>query len=60
MIDLHDVSNPEYYYYTINESDYNASIEEYNMYGEASYNLSNFIKWVVLVVIIHIMIVNII
>ena len=44
MIDLHDVSNPEYYYYTINESDYNASIEEYNMYGEASYNLSNFIK----------------
>ena len=44
MIDLHDVSNPEYYYYTINESDYNASIEEYNMYGEASYKLSNFIK----------------
>ena len=44
MIDLHDVSNPEYYYYTINENDYNASIEEYNMYGETSYKLSNFIK----------------
>ena len=44
MIDLHDVSNPEYYYYTINENDYNASIEEYNMYGEVSYKISNFIK----------------
>lgn len=44
MIDLHDVSNPEYYYYTINESDYNTSIGEYNMYGEVSYKLSNFIK----------------
>lgn len=44
MIDLHDNDNPIYYYYVINQADYDESLIEYNNYGETSYKLSKFVK----------------
>lgn len=39
-----DQTNPEEYYYIINQTDFNASQTEFNTYGEVSYDLSNFIR----------------
>lgn len=46
MIDLHNKANPVYYYYVIDENDYNQSLIEFaqNNNKETSYNLSKFIK----------------
>ena len=44
MIDFHEDNKPVYYYYVIDENDYNSSVSEYNTYGEVSYNLSKFVK----------------
>ena len=44
MIDLHDSSNPLYYYYMVTESDYYDSLDEYDLYREVSYKLSKFVK----------------
>ena len=44
MIDLAQSSRPEYYYYIINQTDYNASLIELNNQGETHYRLSKFIK----------------
>ncbi len=44
MIDFAEENKPVYYYYVVNEEDYNEYINEFNMYGEVSYNLSKFIK----------------
>ena len=44
MIDFHNKTNPVYYYYVINEEDYNNSLIEFNAYGETSYKLSKFVK----------------
>ena len=44
MIDLATSGNPDYYYYVINQADYNASIQELQTQGEISYKLSKFIK----------------
>ena len=46
MIDLHNKTNPVYYYYVIDENDYNQSLIEFaqNNNKETSYNLSKFIK----------------
>ena len=37
-------SRPEYYYYRIDQTVYNASVTEWETYGEVAYRLSNFIK----------------
>ena len=44
MIDLHDTQNPVYYYYIVDETMFNQTSAEYNLYQECSYKLSNFIK----------------
>lgn len=45
MLDLSaNSSRPEYYYYKITPAIYNASVTEWNTYGEVAYRLSNFIK----------------
>ena len=44
MIDLATTGNPDYYYYVINQTDYNASLQELQTQGEISYKLSKFIK----------------
>lgn len=44
MIDFHEASKPVYYYYIVNENDYEQQLLEFNQYGEVSYELSNFIK----------------
>ena len=44
MIDYANSSLPEYYYYVVNEEDYALAQAEYNLYTEASYNLSKFVR----------------
>ena len=44
MIDLATSGNPDYYYYVINQADYNASVQELQTQGEISYKLSKFVK----------------
>ena len=44
MIDFASSTNPEYYYYVVNDNDYMQSVSELNSDGEASYPLSRFIK----------------
>ena len=44
MIDFHDGDTPIYYYYVINQEDYEESLIEFNAYGETSYKLSKFVK----------------
>lgn len=44
MIDLHDKDKPVYYYYVVDSSDYNDALAEYNIYNEASYLLSKFVR----------------
>ena len=44
MIDFHKESKPVYYYYVVNEEDYNSLQNEYNLYGEVSYDLSKFVR----------------
>ena len=44
MIDLATTGNPDYYYYVINQADYNASVQELAQQHEISYRLSKFIK----------------
>lgn len=43
MVDLKE-ENPEYYYYIVTPEDVIAANLEHNAYGEASYNISKFIK----------------
>ena len=43
MIDFVNNTN-NYYYYTISETDYNASVQEFNTQNESSYPLSRFMK----------------
>jgi len=44
MIDFLSGDRPEYFYYVVSEADHAALQEEYNLYGEVSYKLSNFVK----------------
>ena len=44
MIDLTTTGNPDYYYYVINQTDYNASLQELQTHHEISYKLSKFVK----------------
>lgn len=44
MIDLHNKNRPIYYYYVVNQDDYDQAMIEYNRYSEASYKLSRFVK----------------
>lgn len=44
MIDFAEENKPVYYYYVVNEVDYNTSLSEFDKYGEVSYKLSKFIK----------------
>lgn len=44
MIDFHKESKPVYYYYVVNDEDYNNLQNEYNLYGEVSYDLSKFVR----------------
>lgn len=44
MIDFHVEDKPVYYYYVVTEEEYQNSLQEYNTYGEVSYNLSKFVK----------------
>jgi hypothetical protein len=43
MVDL-EGTNPEYYYYIVTAADVTNATAEFNQYGEASYNISNFTK----------------
>lgn len=43
MIDFASSTEPKYYYYVVSEDDVSKAEEEYNLYGEASYDLSKFI-----------------
>lgn len=44
MLDLGaDSDNPYYYYYEVNQSDYNAKLTQFNNDGEATYDLSDFV-----------------
>ena len=44
MIDFLSGEKPEYFYYVVSEEDHNNLEEEYNLYGEVSYEFSKFIK----------------
>ncbi len=44
MIDLVSRNKPEYYYYVISSDDVSNSLDEFNTYGEVSYNFDNFVK----------------
>lgn len=44
MIDFHKEDKPVYYYYVVNSDDYDNSLNEYNLYGEVSYDLSKFVR----------------
>ena len=44
MIDFASSDKPEYYYYVINETDYNQSVVELASEGEVSYPLSRFVR----------------
>ena len=44
MIDFDHAGLPTYYYYVVSSSDYASALQEFNTYGEATYNLSKFIK----------------
>lgn len=44
MIDFHKEDKPVYYYYVVDSDDYNDSLNEYNLYGEVSYDLSKFVR----------------
>ena len=44
MIDYVNPSLPVYYYYVVNQTDYEASLQEYHIHNEVSYELSKFIK----------------
>ena len=44
MIDLRTSGLPDYYYYIVNQADYNARATELTTRSEASYDLSKFIK----------------
>ena len=43
MVDL-NTEQKDYYYYVVSEEDVTTAQQEYNLYGEASYKLSKFIK----------------
>lgn len=44
MIDLVSRNKVEYYYHVISEEDVNNSLNEFNNYGEVSYDFSSFVK----------------
>ena len=44
MIDLVTRSDPEYYYYVVSGNDVASATEEFNTYGEVSYDFSKFVK----------------
>ena len=44
MIDYANSNLPEYYYYVVSEDDVIQATNEYNLYKEASYNFSKFIR----------------
>ena len=44
LINLNEDSVNEYYYFVIDEDDYNKALEEYNEYHECSYDFSNFVR----------------
>lgn len=44
LIDLHDHSDPSYYYYIVSAADYTAALAEFQQNGEVNYNFSNFIR----------------
>lgn len=45
MIDYgYDYNNPQYYYYTVDTTKYNAAVNELRVHNEVSYRLSDFIK----------------
>ena len=44
MIDFANENEPEYYYYVVSSADVITAQNEFNIYGEASYNLSRFVR----------------
>ncbi len=44
MIDFANENEPEYYYYVVSSADVVTAQNEFNIYGEASYNLSRFVR----------------
>ena len=44
MIDFHKEDKPVYYYYVVSSDDYDRFLNEYNLYGEVSYDLSLFVR----------------
>ena len=44
MLDYSKEGNPEYYYYTITEDEYNRALQQLETENEITYRLSNFIK----------------
>ena len=44
MIDFANENEPEYYYYVVSSDDVITAQNEFNIYGEASYNLSRFVR----------------
>ncbi|MBQ9853983.1 MAG: hypothetical protein IJO57_03000 [Bacilli bacterium] len=44
MIDFHEESKPVYYYYVVDQDDFERATQEFNTHREATYKLSDFIK----------------
>ncbi|MBE6149095.1 MAG: S-layer family protein [Firmicutes bacterium] len=44
LLNLNENSTNEYYYYVVSEEDYNASLQQFNIDNEVSYDFSKFIR----------------